>query len=172
MRAIQRDQEHLGRWVLPRFYYPTPKGLADVRSRPALRGPVRRSQHYNVKWGTDPVLISITRLRVRSLWFLPGFIFYALRSARQARSIPGNLDTGLLREANNTYWTRTAWQDETAMRAFMMAMPHRRAMGLVTSYPWPSDSRNVAVGLAFRFLSKFITQRAARRKQGVGSAKS
>ena len=82
----------------------------------------------------DPVLISITRLRVRSFRFLPGFIFYALRSARQARSAPGNLGTGLLREVNNTYWTRTAWQDETAMRAFMMAMPHRQAMGKLAEW--------------------------------------
>jgi len=35
---------------------------------------------------------------------------------------------GALRDANNTFWTRTAWQDEAAMRAFMMAPPHRRAM--------------------------------------------
>ena len=73
-------------------------------------------------------LISVTRLRVRSFRYLPGFIFLALRSVRQARRDPGNLGTGLLRDANRTFWTRTAWRDETAMGAFMMAMPHRRAM--------------------------------------------
>jgi len=74
------------------------------------------------------VFISITRLRVRSIWFLPGFLFYALRSARQAKSAPGNLGVELLRDAHNTFWTRTAWKDEAAMRAFMMAKPHGSAM--------------------------------------------
>jgi len=80
------------------------------------------------------VLISITRLRIRSLWFLPGFIFYATRSASQARSAPGNLGVGLLRDAHNVFWTRTAWQDEAALRSFMMAMPHRRAMGRLAGW--------------------------------------
>jgi heme-degrading monooxygenase HmoA len=80
------------------------------------------------------MIISITRLRVWSHRFLPGFIYYALRSSRQASSAPGNLGKGLLREANNTYWTRTAWQDEAAMRAFMMAMPHRSAMGKLAEW--------------------------------------
>jgi len=66
------------------------------------------------------------RLRVRSFWYLPGYIFYALWSDNQARGAPG---VALLRDARNTYWTKTAWQDETAMRAFMIAMPHRGAMG-------------------------------------------
>ena len=51
-------------------------------------------------------LISITRLRVRSVWYLPGFIYYALKSSRQAKRAAGNLDIGLLREANMTFWTR------------------------------------------------------------------
>ena len=73
-------------------------------------------------------LISVTRLRVRSFRYLPGFILFAVLSARQAKRAPGNLGTGLLRDANKTFWTRTAWHDEASMRAFMMAMPHRRAM--------------------------------------------
>ncbi len=80
------------------------------------------------------MFISVTRLRVRSFWFLPGFISYALRSSNQARSAPGNLDVALLRDAKNTYWTCTAWHDEAAMRAFIMAMPHRRAMGKLADW--------------------------------------
>jgi heme-degrading monooxygenase HmoA len=80
------------------------------------------------------VFVSITRLRVRSVWFLPGFIVYAARSARQARNALGNLGVELLRDAHNAFWTRTAWQDEAAMRAFMMAMPHRSAMGKLAEW--------------------------------------
>ena len=72
--------------------------------------------------------ISVTRLRGRRFAYLPVFILFALRSSRQAKRAAGNLGVGLLREANRTFWTRTAWRDESSMRAFMLAMPHRRAM--------------------------------------------
>jgi hypothetical protein len=74
------------------------------------------------------MFISVTRLRVRLLRYLPGFILYASVSARQARRASGNVGVGLLRDANNAFWTRTAWRDEASMRAFMMAKPHRLAM--------------------------------------------
>ena len=73
-------------------------------------------------------LISVTRLRVRSMRYLPGFLLFTIMSARQAKRATGNLGMDALRDANNTFWTRTAWRDEAAMRTFMMATPHRRAM--------------------------------------------
>lgn len=73
-------------------------------------------------------LISITRLRIRAFRHLPLFIFYSLLSARQARRAEGNLGADVLREANNAFWTRTAWRDEAAMRSYMMKGWHRRAM--------------------------------------------
>ena len=72
--------------------------------------------------------ISVTRLRVRRFAYLPGFILFALRSARQAKRATGNLGVGLLRDERRTFWTRTAWRDESSMKAFMLAMPHRKAM--------------------------------------------
>jgi hypothetical protein len=72
--------------------------------------------------------ISATRLRVRSIRFLPGFLYYALISTRQARRAAGNLETISRNDANRTFWTATAWKDESSMRAFMMAAPHRKAM--------------------------------------------
>jgi len=72
--------------------------------------------------------ISATRLRVRSIRFLPAFLYYALKSSRQARQAPGSLGVALLNDAHWTYWTCSAWQNESAMRAFMMAAPHRNAM--------------------------------------------
>ena len=73
-------------------------------------------------------LISVTRLRVRAPRYLPGFMLLALLSAWQAKRHPGNLGVGLLREANRTFWTRTAWRDEASMRAYTRAIPHRYAM--------------------------------------------
>ncbi|HKW16466.1 MAG TPA: DUF3291 domain-containing protein [Terriglobales bacterium] len=73
-------------------------------------------------------IVSITRLRVRSLRYLPSFLFYALRSSHQAKKSQGILAVSLLREANSTFWTRTVWTTVPAMKAFMLAGPHRTAM--------------------------------------------
>ena len=72
--------------------------------------------------------ISITRLRVRSWRFLPSFFVQAVLAARQARAAVGNLGVSVLREAGNVFWTRTLWDSESAMRSYMLAGPHRRAM--------------------------------------------
>lgn len=72
--------------------------------------------------------VSITRLRVRSWRFLPAFLFHAILSAWQARKAPGNQSAILLRDNWQTYWTRTVWVDEAAVRMFMVSGSHRRAM--------------------------------------------
>lgn len=73
-------------------------------------------------------LISVTRLRVRSWRYMPGFLYFALRSAAQARAAEGNLGVGLLKDARRAFWTKTAWRDEAAMRAFLRGGPHKTAM--------------------------------------------
>jgi heme-degrading monooxygenase HmoA len=73
-------------------------------------------------------LISVTRLRVRSFRFMPGFLLYAFRSNRQVKQAAGNLGASLLNDSQRTFWTCSAWVDEAAMRTFMMAPPHRNAM--------------------------------------------
>ena len=72
--------------------------------------------------------VSITRLRVRKWRYLLAFVLWATRSVRQAKRAPGNLGVGLLRDRNNTFWTKTVWTDDAAMRAFMLGEPHKAAM--------------------------------------------
>jgi heme-degrading monooxygenase HmoA len=79
-------------------------------------------------------LISVTRLRVRAIRFLPGFLYYAFASSRQVRRAEGNLGAELLNDARKTFWTCTAWKDEKAMRAFMMTRPHRTAMAKLAEW--------------------------------------
>src|SRR5260370_2997505 len=74
------------------------------------------------------VLVSITRLRLRSWRFLPMFAWYVLRSARQAARAEGNLAAKLLRERRNTFWTSTIWTGEAAMKKFMTSGAHGKAM--------------------------------------------
>jgi len=72
--------------------------------------------------------ISVTRLRVRSLVYLPQFVVYALRSSRQAQSAPGFLGGRLMRDARNAFWTVTVWSDAKDMDAYRIAGAHRVAM--------------------------------------------
>jgi hypothetical protein len=73
-------------------------------------------------------LVSITRLRVRSLRYLPAFLLGSLRSAREAKNASGNLAVAVLSDAHLAFWTRTLWADERSMRAFMLAPAHRAVM--------------------------------------------
>jgi hypothetical protein len=73
-------------------------------------------------------VVSITRLRVRSWFYLPAFLFSALRIGQQAKSAPGNLQARVLNERMKVFWTSTSWESEAAMRAFMLAPPHGPAM--------------------------------------------
>jgi hypothetical protein len=72
--------------------------------------------------------VSITRLRVRSWRFLPAFFVQTIRVARQAKAAAGSLAVSILRDAQNTFWTRTVWESEDAMRSFMLSGVHRSVM--------------------------------------------
>lgn len=71
--------------------------------------------------------VSITRLRLRSLWFFPLFAWHSFRNLKQARAGDGCLAA----QVNNfagAFWTLTLWRDRAAMRAFMLSGAHRKAM--------------------------------------------
>jgi hypothetical protein len=72
--------------------------------------------------------ISITRLRVRSLLYLPAFLWQTMGSLRQSQRSRGFLAGRVLREARNTFWTVTAWDDDVAMNSFRTSGAHREAM--------------------------------------------
>lgn len=72
--------------------------------------------------------VSLTRLRIRSLRFLPGFVVYALRSESQVRSAAGFRRGSLLPDRKFTFWTMTLWDSPENMRAYMTSGAHRAAM--------------------------------------------
>lgn len=72
--------------------------------------------------------ISVTRLRVRSWRYLLAFLFTVMRIGKQASRADGNLGVKLLRDRRNAFWTCTAWDSESSMKAFMLAHPHGPAM--------------------------------------------
>ena len=72
--------------------------------------------------------VSITRLRVRSVRFLPGFALYTHRSLLQVRKAAGYLGGGLLADRSWTFWTMTTWDSQASMRQYMVSGAHRSAM--------------------------------------------
>ena len=72
--------------------------------------------------------ISLTRLRIRSLRFLPLFAFHTLRSLAQIKRAPGFRSGSLLPDRRWTFWTLTAWDDKESMRNYMASGAHKAAM--------------------------------------------
>ena len=74
------------------------------------------------------IWVSLTRLRIRSWRFMPGFAWFAYRSNAQVKRAPGFLAGRLLPDAERVFWTMTAWQNQQAMRAYMTSGAHKQAM--------------------------------------------
>jgi hypothetical protein len=72
--------------------------------------------------------ISLTRLRIRSIRFLPFFLLHSLRSIRQIKRAPGFQTGALLTDKHWTFWTMTAWDSQESMRQFMLSGSHKAAM--------------------------------------------
>lgn len=75
-----------------------------------------------------PILISVTRLRIRSIFFLPQFLWHASKSTRQVERAGGFLSGKTLVNPGKVFWTLTAWESEAAMNAFRTHAAHRDAM--------------------------------------------
>jgi hypothetical protein len=74
------------------------------------------------------MLASVTRLRVRSTWVLPAFLWRTFQSQRQVERSPGFFGGRLLIDSRRTYWTLTVWQDEKAMKNFRGSGVHGQVM--------------------------------------------
>ena len=72
--------------------------------------------------------ISVTRLRMRSVWYLAPFIWEAMKITRQAQRTSGFLGGKLLRESNGAFWTVTAWEESAAMNVFRTQGAHGGVM--------------------------------------------
>jgi hypothetical protein len=72
--------------------------------------------------------VSLTRLRVRSLRFVPLFVIYTSQAVSQVRRAPGFQQGALLADKSWAFWTMTAWDSEDDMRRFMTNGAHKRAM--------------------------------------------
>jgi hypothetical protein len=80
-----------------------------------------------------PVIV-VTRLRLKDPAFFDEFFATAVAVVDQAQHSEGNLGADVLAEANNTYWTRTVWQERDLMNAFVGAEPHLRTMSRIDDW--------------------------------------
>ena len=81
-----------------------------------------------VTYTKGTMFASVTRLRVRSVKYLPEFLWKTFLIQRQVVRAPGFLDGRLLVDAGRTFWTLTVWEDDRPMKTFRGNSPHARAM--------------------------------------------
>ncbi len=74
------------------------------------------------------IFISVTRLRVKSILFLPSFFLVNNRSVKELIITPGFFKGKELLDKNLTFWTMTAWKDLESMKTFRNSGAHRKAM--------------------------------------------
>lgn len=74
------------------------------------------------------VFISVTRLRLKSPLYLPVFTWNNLLIIWQTINTPGFLSGKLLQDAQQTFWTMTAWDEQAAMKIFRNSGTHRSVM--------------------------------------------
>ena len=72
--------------------------------------------------------ISITRLRLRSIFTLGAFMRETQAIIGQLRESAGFIDGGVLAEGRLVFWTRSAWESADAMKAFRDTGTHRVSM--------------------------------------------
>jgi hypothetical protein len=77
--------------------------------------------------------VSITRLRVRSIFYMPLFMLHAMRTMMQAQKAEGVLGVDTRFEKNNVVWTKTVWTDESAMKKYRGSGAHQIAMRLLST---------------------------------------
>jgi hypothetical protein len=72
--------------------------------------------------------VSITRLRIRSIFFLPRFLLANEASIKFIRKVNGFIAGKELIDKGFTFWTVTIWESGEAMKFFRNNDPHKTAM--------------------------------------------
>ena len=70
-----------------------------------------------------PVIV-VTRLRLRDPALLDEFFTDAVAAIEQAMKSDGNLGTDALADANNAWWSVSAWKERHLMQAYVDSEPH------------------------------------------------
>ena len=80
------------------------------------------------------MFVSVTRLRLRSIRYLPGFVYHTFLSRNQLMRTAGFEEGRLIADGPYTFWTITLWRSAAEMRAWRGAGAHGRAMPLLAGW--------------------------------------
>ena len=69
-------------------------------------------------------IIVVTRLRLRDPALLDEFFTDAVAAIEQATKSEGNLGADALADADNAWWSVSAWQERRLMQAYVDGEPH------------------------------------------------
>ena len=78
--------------------------------------------------------LAMTRLRLKSVWLFPRFIWASEAAVAQLRMAPGFLRGKLLAESNLAMWTASLWLSEENIRAFYLSGAHRTLMSKLSDF--------------------------------------
>jgi hypothetical protein len=94
--------------------------------------------------------VSLTRLRLRSIRYVPLFAIAAVRTNAQIRKAAGFVDGALLNDRDWTFWTLTLWDTSQSMRYYMLNGAHRAVMPKLMQWcdeasvaHWEQDAANL-----------------------------
>lgn len=79
-------------------------------------------------------IIAVTRLRLRSIRFLPSLRWQTRKIRQSLEKAPGFLWGKLLADRRRTFWTMSAWKNLDSMRAFRDSSVHAAAMPTVDKW--------------------------------------
>jgi quinol monooxygenase YgiN len=93
-----------------------------------------------------PVIV-VTRLRLKDPGLLNEFFTDAVAAIEQAQKSAGNLGADALADADNAWWSVSAWSEREPMRAFVRSEPHQAITTRLDHYcdeatfvDWEQDS--------------------------------
>ena len=77
------------------------------------------------------MIVSITRLRLKSFARLPSFMFHSRNSIAQAVADPDCVAASVFVGPGLTFWTATAWKTEVAISNYVRSGLHRRTLQIL-----------------------------------------
>ena len=89
------------------------------------------------------MIISITKLQLKNIWQLLKFMNHAGRSRSQAISSAGVIHVDVKADLGKlTFYTLTAWENESSLREFMLGGHHKKAMKITKKIAKQAVSTN------------------------------
>ena len=93
-----------------------------------------------------PVIV-VTRLRLKDPALLDEFFTDAVAAIEQATKSAGNLGADALADANNAWWSVSAWAERRLMHSYVRSEPHQSIRSNIDRYcdeatfvDWDQDS--------------------------------